>query len=133
MGAKANLAVKTEAVGFGLDSVVIAHYVGGIEGGRSLDVADFPDDVIHAGHIVIRSTEDETLFKPMPVSGEAYAALPEGFEYVGVVRSSILKEAPLAAIMNSGRVNDAAMHYPITPAIKTALQAAVPTLIVFHD
>lgn len=132
MGAKANLANAAEIHSFGLDSVVISHYVGGIDGGRTLDVSNFAEDTIKAGHIVIRSTSDETLYKPLPVADGEYAALPEGFEYVGVVVSSVKASMPLVGIMNSGTVNDAASPYPIGTALKAALKEAVPTLIFIH-
>lgn len=132
MGAKANLANAAEVFGLGIDSVVISHYVGGIDGGRTLDVSGFSGDVIKAGHIVIRSTSDESLYKPLPVSDSEYATLPEGFEYVGVVVSSVSAAHPMVGIMNSGTVNDAASPYPISAALKTALKTAVPTLIFIH-
>ena len=132
MGAQANLSQGSEMLGFGLDSVVIAHYVGGIAGGRTLDVTGFTGDVIKAGHIVIRSTSDNSVYKPLPVSGNAYAALPSGFEYVGVVVNSVSTKMPLVGIMNSGEVNDAASPFEVTAAIKTAMKEAVPTLIFIH-
>ena len=132
MGAQGNLSHDSGVVGFGLDSVVIAHYVGGIAGGRTLDVTDFTEEVIKAGHIVIRSTTDESVYKPLPVSGGAYAALPEGFEYVGVVVCSVSAKQPLVGIMNSGEVNDAASPFEVTAEIKAAMKEAVPTLIFIH-
>lgn len=134
MGATANLSKAGEVVGFGLDSVVIVNYVGGIPGGRTLDVTDFAPDTIKAGHIVIRSTVDETVYKPMPVTsgGDAYASLPSDFEYVGVVVNSVSKEAPLVGIMNHGTFNDVAAPYPLTAEMKAALKEAVPTLIPYH-
>jgi hypothetical protein len=134
MGATANLSKAGEVVGFGLDSVVIVNYVGGIPGGRTLDVADFAPETIKAGHLVIRSTVDDTVYKPMPVTsgGDAYASLPSNFEYVGVVVCSVSKEAPFVGIMNDGTFNDVAAPYPLTAEIKAALKEAVPTLIPYH-
>lgn len=134
MGATANLSKTGEVVGFGLDSVVIVNYVGGIPGGRTLDVTDFAPDTIKAGHIVIRSTVDETVYKPMPVvsGGDAYASLPSDYEYVGIVVSSVSKDAPFVGIMNHGTFNDVASPYPLTAEIKSALKEAVPTLIAYH-
>lgn len=134
MGATANLSKTGEVVGFGLDSVVIVNYVGGIPGGRTLDVTDFAPDTIKAGHIVIRSTVDETVYKPMPVvsGGDAYASLPSDYEYVGIVVSSVSKDVPFVGIMNHGTFNDVASPYPLTAEIKSALKEAVPTLIPYH-
>lgn len=132
MGAKANLSNNKEVLGFGLDSAVILHYVGGIDGGRTLDVTDFTGDVIRAGHIVIRSTTDDTIWKPMPVSDGEYQALPSDFEYAGVVVSSVPTSQPMVGIMIEGQVNDVASPYPISASLKTALKAAIPTLVFIH-
>ena len=115
----------------GLDSVVIRHYVAGIVGGRTLDVSGFPDKVIKAGHVIIRDTVND-IYKPMPVQDGAYGSLPGDHEYVGVLRSTVTADCPTAAIMYSGEVNDVASPYPVDN-IKTALLAAVPTLVFKHD
>ena len=115
----------------GLDSVVIRHYVAGIVGGRTLDVTGFPEKVIKAGHVIIRDTVND-IYKPMPVQDGAYGSLPGDHEYVGVLRSTVTADCPTAAIMYSGEVNDVASPYPVD-TIKTALLAAVPTLVFKHD
>lgn len=116
----------------GMDSVVIRRYTGGIPGGRTLDMTDFQDEVIRAGHIVIKDTETGD-FKPMPVEGKAYKSLPSKHEYVGVVVASQPKDKPFVAIMNAGEVNDVAMTYPLTEDIRSAIKTAIPTLIFTHD
>lgn len=131
MGAVANLSNANELYGSGMDAVVIRNYVGGIVGGRTLDVTGFSDNVIKAGHIIIRDTQTDT-YKPMPVSGGSYSTLPSNHEYVGVLVSSILKSQPLAGIMYDGEVNDLASPYSID-SIKAALKSALPTLVFLHD
>lgn len=115
------------------DSIVIRKYNGGIVGGRTLDVSDFADDIIRAGHIVIQSEQDESIFKPLPVSDGAYSALPEHFKYVGVVVASKPKDDPRVAIMYDGEVNDIASPYPVTETIKTALRTGEVNIIFKHD
>ena len=132
MGATANLANELQTIGFGLDSIVIRKYGAGIIGGRTLDVTDVAENTIKAGHVIIRNTSDETEFKPMPVAGEAYDALPEGYEYAGVLVRTVTKQQPLAAIMYAGEVNDNASPYPVD-GIKEALKAALPGLVFMHD
>ena len=131
MGAKANLSNANELYGFGMDSVVIRNFVGGIKGGRTLDVTDFPNDVIKAGHVIIRDTKTDT-YKPMPIYNDAYSTLPSNHEYVGVLVASVLKSQPLASIMYDGEVNDLASPYSIE-TIKAALKEALPTLVFLHD
>ena len=135
MGATANLSNELQVITSGLDSVVIRRFGAGIIGGRTLDVSGYPHDVIKAGHIIIQSTEDETLFKPMPLAASSYNSydsLPSNHKYAGVLVRSVTKDAPLAAIMYNGEVNDEASPYPIT-SIKSALATALPGLVFMHD
>ena len=120
-----------ESFGFGTDPIVIRNYVSGEKGGKVLDVEGFTPEYIKAGHVIIKETETGT-YKPMPVSGDAYAALPEGHEYVGVAYATKSVKEPLVAIMYAGTVNDVASPYPVD-GIKAALKAAVPTLVFNHD
>ena len=136
MGAQANLNQEGMRIDSANDSIVIRNYGAGITGGRTLDMSDFPSDLkcIRAGHVVIRSTSDEKLSKPMPVSsaGKDYADLPLGYEYVGVVVATKPVDYPLVGIMYDGEVNDVASPYPVT-SIKAALKTALPGLVFMHD
>lgn len=136
MGAQANLNSEGMRIDSSNDSIVIRKYGSGIVGGRTLDMTDFPStvEVIKAGHVVIRSTADETVYKPMPVAsdGESYGSLPTNFEYAGVVVAAKPVSYPLVGIMYAGEVNDKASPYPVT-SIKAALKAALPDLHFMHD
>jgi len=134
MGAQADLNESLVKVYAESDSIVIRKNLASIIGGRTLDLTDFSsdDNCIHAGHVVIRSKEDETLYKPMPVSDGAYAALPDGYEYAGVVVATKPVSYPLVGIMYAGEVNDTASPFPVD-SIKEALQKALPMLVFMHD
>lgn len=136
MGAKANLVNEPAKIITGIDSIVIRQYNGGIIGGRTLDMADFKEDVIKAGHMVIRTLDEDNkdyIYKPMPVQEGAYKELPAKHEYVGVVVCSKPASEPLVGIMDDGRVNDKAMPYPFKDAMRTAVKTALPNLIFEHD
>lgn len=120
-----------ESFGFDKDPIVIRNYVAGIKGGKVLDVDGFTPEFIKAGHVIIKETATDT-YKPMPVSGNAYAELPSGHEYVGVAYATKAKSEPFVAIMYSGTVNDVASPYPVD-GIKAALKTALPTLVFNHD
>ena len=92
---------------FGYDPIVIRKYVDGDKGGKLLDVTGFTDAVIKAGHVVIRDTATQSTYKPMPVSNGAYAALPQGYEYVGIVVGTVPTNEPYVAIITIGEVNEA--------------------------
>ena len=123
-----------ESFGFGKDPIVIRKYIAGIKGGVVLDMTDWKGgDFIRAGHVIIRSTDDET-YKPMPLNsgGTAYNSLPGSHEYVGVCVATKSAKEPFVSVMHTGVVNDVASPYPLD-SIKTALKAAVPTLVFEHD
>ena len=99
-------------------------------------MSGFPDSAIKAGHIVIKVLDEDGknyTFKPMPVSNGAYSTLPANHEYAGVVVASKPADYPMVGIMDDGRVNDEAMPYPLTTAMRTAIKTALPNLIFEHD
>ena len=115
----------------GKSSVIVRNYVNGITGGVILDMTGFDGDIIQCGHIIIRDTKSGE-YKPMPVSGKAYSALPSNHEYVGICITDAPKDTPHVGVMTAGEANDKAVPYPVD-GIKTALKTAVPTLQWGHD
>ncbi len=73
-----NLSDTPKEIITGNDSIVIVDNFQSIRGGRSLDVSDFNEDVIRAGHIIIKDTNSGD-FKPMPITGSG------GIEQLGTV------------------------------------------------
>ena len=118
---EASLNDETMVVDTGNDGIVIVNYVDGIRGGRTLDTTGITNDVLKAGHIIIKDDTTDT-YKPMPVSGTSYDEMPASHSYVGVLQASILKRKPFAAILIDGTVNEAASPYAVTSAMKTALK-----------
>jgi hypothetical protein len=117
-----NLNSNTDINGFdaGIDSVTIMNYIEGIPSGRSLDVSGFTPKVIRSGHVVIKETAGGS-YKPMPVNGDAYDALPAGHTIEGVVVASVTTDEAMVGIMVRGSVNQVTSPYPVTDAIKQAL------------
>ena len=64
----ANLTNPIEDLITGNDNIVIVDNFQSIRGGRTLDVTGYPYNVLHAGHVIIKSTEGE--YKPMPLTGD---------------------------------------------------------------
>lgn len=116
-----------EQVVFGNDSIVIQKFIAGIKGGRALDVTGYTESVIKAGHVIIASADG--VYKPMLVSGEAYAALPESHTIKGILVSSILTSKPMAAIMTIGQVNSEALPY----AVPAGFADACPHIELIKD
>lgn len=129
--ATVNLNNNSEQIDTSLDSIVIVENFETIRGGRSLDVTGFTPTVIKAGHVIIKETATSE-YKPMPISGSAYAALPSGHEYAGILVATILTAKPFAAIMVRGTVNHVAGPYTIT-SILSAVKTALPGVFFRAD
>lgn len=126
-----NVGGKATVFGFEHDPIVIRHYEYGVQGGRVLDLTDYKEDFIRAGHVIIKETASG-VYKPMPVKDGGYASLPAGHEYVGVCVASAAADYPFVSIMTKGEVNDVACPYPYD-GIKSAFNAAVPCIRFDHD
>lgn len=118
----ADLKRASVEVNDGLDAIVIVNDLGDIPGGRTLEVSAVAADVevIKSGHILVQNDTTKEV-KPLSVTNGAYATLPSGHSYLGVLKASVLKKDPRAAILTIGQVNAAACPYPVTAAIKTGL------------
>jgi hypothetical protein len=125
-GTTASLDNTKETVDTSNDGIVIIANLETLPGGKTLDVTGFTPNVIKEGHIVIEETATGNL-KPMPVTGNNYAALPANHTYKGVVIAGILKTKPFAAILIRGSVNKVASPYPVTSAVVTALPLIIFT------
>lgn len=122
--ATADLTNETTEIITGKDNVVIVNHFDGIRGGRTLDVTGFAPKVIHAGHVIIKTSAGEYAPMPLTPSGDAYATLPEDAEYAGYLVATISKENPFAGIMVRGTINPKATPFDmasIIEAVKTAL------------
>lgn len=106
----------------GNDYKVIVRDLADVPGGRTLDMTGWTEDVVRAGHIIKHNTSTDA-YSPLGISGTDYAALSANEEYIGVLKVTILKDRPFAAIMTMGEVNAAASPYPVSATIKAALPA----------
>jgi hypothetical protein len=115
----------------GKDAVIIRNYVDGIKGGKVLDMTGFTEDILKCGHVIIKKNET---YKPLPVSNDAYASLPEGWSYAGINMTTVewKLEGSIVGIMTSGEVNDKAAPYNLS-SIAAAIKTAIPTLRFDHD
>lgn len=131
MSTYTNYISDPQGVVFGNDTVAITLVLETIRGGRTLNVDDYNEDVIHSGTPILVNAAGDT-YKPMPVVGDGsgYAAKPTGYEYAGILIATISKNKPEAGILVRGGVNPNAAHYPTT-ALVAGLKAALP-LITFN-
>lgn len=118
--ATVNLNRASFLVDDGNDGKVIIADLADIPGGRALDMTDFTDEVVKAGHIIKHNTSTDE-YSPLGVDAENYKSLSENEEYAGVLKASILASKPFAAILTVGEVNAAASPYPVTADIIAGL------------
>lgn len=126
-----NLVNSKETIIFGNDSVVIQKFNGGYKGGRALKVEGFTEPVIKAGHVIIFQDGD---YMPLPLveTGDAYAEVPEGATFAGVLYRTIKAAKGDASIMFDGEVNIEAVPYPMDAFLED-FKAALPNIIFVKD
>lgn len=145
MGTVVNLQTPSQSFGDGYDSLVVREYYTSTDGGVTLDVTGFAPANIRSGHVIIRKTAAEAdgtyIYKPMPVSGGSYAALPADHEYYGHAVQSVSKAKPFVGVTYQAKINpligkqaaaQAAGIYDIT-SILAALKAALTHVIYKGD
>ena len=129
-GAFVNLTKNTSRPTNGKDQVVWKNKLGYIDGGRSLDVTAVTEDAIYAGHIVVMDKTTE-VYRPLEVTDTAFSDIKANDEIVGLTVSSIRKDIAFASMVTIGIVDEGALPYTISAALKTKVQAALPGL-QFH-
>lgn len=129
-GAFVNLTKNTSNPTNGKDQVVWKNKLGYVDGGRSLDVTAVTADAIYAGHIVVMDKTTE-VYRPLEVSEGAFSDIKENDEIVGLTVSSIRKDLAFASMVTIGIVNEGALPYIISAALKAKVQTALPGL-QFH-
>lgn len=103
-----NINVKRQTIDFGRDSIVVRKFINGVLGGRMLDCTGYKNPTILSGQCII--TDGNGSYKPMPINGETYGEMPEGFSYCGVAYRSVKVSEPVS-IMFRGIVNKQAAPY----------------------
>lgn len=103
------------------DNGAIVQVVSALPGGRTLDVTEYTEDAIQAGHVIYKDAQGT--HKPLPVQGIQYdrKEATETTEYVGVVMNTTPTADARVSILTAGQVNCGAVPYPITKNIKNGL------------
>lgn len=105
----------------GKSALVIVKDNGDIPGGKTLNATDFALDIIPAGTPILKTTAGD--YVPLGVTSSAYDSVPSGAVCVGVLKASIRKSNPQAAILVAGVVNEAVCPAPYTAALKAKITA----------
>ncbi len=127
MGTTADLNNEGVVIDTSRDTVIIVDNFQSVRGGRTLDVTGFAPKVVNAGHVIIKDEDTGTIYKPMPVNGDAtaYAALPAGYEYAHVQINTVLTAKPFAGLLVRGTVNHKACYIEPTAEAMEALKPLI--------
>lgn len=122
------LDIKREEITFGFDSVVVRKFTNGVYGGVTLDVTNYPESTVLAGQVVITDGE---VYRPMPINGDKYGEMPEGFHYFGVIYRSSRADVGVS-VMTRGSINKYRVPYNFE-AIKDDFAKDCPYIILACD
>lgn len=118
--ATANLNREKIELNDGLDCIVVVQSLSEIPGGRTLDVSEVTEDIIKSGHILVIDDKTKAV-SPLKIASGKYEAVGAGKTVYGVLKATVLKRNPQAAIITAGQINVAASPAPVTDEIKEAL------------
>lgn len=122
------LGIKREEITFGFDSVVVRKFTNGVIGGVTLDLTNYPESTVLAGQVVITDGE---VYRPMPINGDKYGEMPEGFKYFGVIYRSSRVDVGVS-VMTRGSINKYRVPYNFE-AIKDDFEKECPYIILACD
>ena len=125
-----NLNYEGKEIG-GFDSIIIQKDLTDIPGGVTLDVTGWAADTIPGGIVLIKNAAGAV--KPLGITGsnnDTYASLDsgEGEEYYGILKYSILKSEPYAAVLRAGTVNAGAAAKAVGAEITDTIKAGLPRI-----
>lgn len=115
-----------------MDVVIIKKVDHDIAGGKTLDVTGVTEAVLKAGRVIIEETATKVL-KPLAISGGAYASLPSGHTYKGILIATIKTSKPFASVMLAGNVNEAAILNYELPAVPSGAKTALTHILFTQD
>lgn len=127
MATPINLAKQNPALVGSKDSKVIVNCLNTLPNGTNLKVpAGYTDEVINAGHVVIKDADGDYTLLATAAGKFVEAGVDE--TYRGVVKASVLTSKPFVSIMDIGCVNFDAM--PFSPEdILADLKTNLPTIV----
>ena len=119
--AVANLNGEVLEINSNNDSIIIVKDNGDVAGGRTLDLSAWDENTVAGGHVIIKTSAGE--YAPLGVSEGSYVSIPTGASVIGILKVTVTKANPQAAILVAGVVNEAALPYALTATIKSKMTA----------
>ena len=122
-----NLNKEGKEIG-GFDSIIIVKDLTDIPAGVTLDVTGVTADVIPGG-TVLKVTEATGEVAPLAqTTPGTYDSLKNGEAYYGILKYSVLKSEPFAAVLRAGTVNAGAAKKATGAEITSTIKAGLPRI-----
>lgn len=112
----------------GFDSIIIVKDLTDIPGGVTLDVTSVTADVIPGGTVLKVTTATGAVAPLGQATPGTYDALSGGEAYYGILKYSVSKSQPFAAVLRAGTVNAGAAANATGAAITDTIKAGLPRI-----
>ncbi len=112
----------------GFDSIIIQKDLTDIPGGITLDVTGVTADIIPGGTVLKVTAATGAVAPLAQTTPGTYDSLSEGEAYYGILKYSISKSQPFAAVLRAGTVNAGAAAIATGAAITDTIKAGLPRI-----
>lgn len=112
----------------GFDSIIIVKDLTDIPGGVTLDVTGVTADVIPGGTVLKVTTATGVVAPLTQTTPGTYDSLSGGEAYYGILKYSVLKTQPFAAVLRAGTVNAGAAKNATGAEITSTIKAGLPRI-----
>ena len=123
----ANLNYEGKEIG-GFDSIIIQKDLTDVPAGVTLDVTGVTADVIPGGTVLKVTTATGAVAPLGQTTPGTYDSLSAGEAYYGILKYSVLKTQPFAAVLRAGTVNAGAAANAVGAAITETIKAGLPRI-----
>jgi len=122
-----NLNLAEHEIG-GFDSIIIQKDLTDVPAGVTLDVTNVTDDVIPGGTVLKVNTSTGAVAPLGQSTPGTYDSLAAGEAYYGILKYSVLKTQPFAAVLRAGTVNAGAAANAVGAPITDTIKAGLPRI-----
>lgn len=112
----------------GFDSIIIVKDLTDIPGGVTLDVTGVTADTIPGGTVLKITTATGVVAPLGQATAGTYDALGQGEAYYGILKYSVTKTQPFAAVLRAGTVNAGAAAIAVGAPITDTIKAGLPRI-----
>jgi len=112
----------------GFDSIIVVKDLTDIPGGVTLDVTGVTADIIPGGTVLKVTTATGEVAPLGQSTPGTYDSLSAGEAYYGILKYSVSKSQPFAAVLRAGTINAGAAAKAVGAAITDTIKAGLPRI-----